>query len=130
MRSRMAGCAPALQELAQQITDDAAVVYRPLEWVLLEGDWHRGRIVLLGDAVHATTPASGQGAGLAIEDARRRRRRRQPMRTARALGRHRNRRFDRCAWIAAASSRPSAGDSSARARPVDNAKATAMFVRR
>jgi 2-polyprenyl-6-methoxyphenol hydroxylase-like FAD-dependent oxidoreductase len=29
----------------------------------------RGRIVLLGDAVHATTPHLGQGAGMAIEDA-------------------------------------------------------------
>lgn len=31
--------------------------------------WHRGRMVLLGDAVHATSPASGQGSSLALEDA-------------------------------------------------------------
>ncbi|WNV73578.1 FAD-dependent monooxygenase [Geodermatophilus sp. DSM 44513] len=31
--------------------------------------WHRGRTVLIGDAVHATSPASGQGSSLAIEDA-------------------------------------------------------------
>lgn len=31
--------------------------------------WHQGRIVLLGDAAHATSPSSGQGASLAIEDA-------------------------------------------------------------
>jgi 2-polyprenyl-6-methoxyphenol hydroxylase-like FAD-dependent oxidoreductase len=31
--------------------------------------WHRGRIVLIGDAAHATSPSSGQGASLAIEDA-------------------------------------------------------------
>lgn len=31
--------------------------------------WHRGRAVLLGDAAHAVTPSSGQGASLAIEDA-------------------------------------------------------------
>src|SRR5262249_38702354 len=29
--------------------------------------WSRGRIVLLGDAVHATTPNMGQGACMAIE---------------------------------------------------------------
>jgi 2-polyprenyl-6-methoxyphenol hydroxylase-like FAD-dependent oxidoreductase len=31
--------------------------------------WSDGRIVLLGDAAHATTPAIGQGAAQAIEDA-------------------------------------------------------------
>ncbi len=31
--------------------------------------WSRGRIVLLGDAAHATTPGVGQGAAQAIEDA-------------------------------------------------------------
>lgn len=31
--------------------------------------WSRGRMVLLGDAAHATSPSSGQGASLAIESA-------------------------------------------------------------
>ena len=31
--------------------------------------WHRGRMVVLGDAAHATSPASGQGSSLAVEDA-------------------------------------------------------------
>ncbi|WP_275293671.1 FAD-dependent monooxygenase [Amycolatopsis sp. La24] len=31
--------------------------------------WHRGRIGLIGDAAHATSPAAGQGAAMAIEDA-------------------------------------------------------------
>lgn len=31
--------------------------------------WHRGRAGLLGDAAHAVSSSSGQGASLAIEDA-------------------------------------------------------------
>lgn len=31
--------------------------------------WHRGRVALLGDAAHATTPNLGQGGAQAIEDA-------------------------------------------------------------
>jgi 2-polyprenyl-6-methoxyphenol hydroxylase-like FAD-dependent oxidoreductase len=31
--------------------------------------WHRGRMVLVGDAVHAPAPSSGQGASMALEDA-------------------------------------------------------------
>ena len=31
--------------------------------------WHAGRMIIIGDAAHAPTPTSGQGASLAIEDA-------------------------------------------------------------
>jgi len=31
--------------------------------------WHRGAMVIIGDAAHATAPSSGQGASMAIEDA-------------------------------------------------------------
>ncbi|WP_311213380.1 MULTISPECIES: NAD(P)/FAD-dependent oxidoreductase [unclassified Arthrobacter] len=31
--------------------------------------WQRGRLVLVGDAAHAASPSSGQGASMAIEDA-------------------------------------------------------------
>ncbi|AEQ51251.1 FAD-dependent monooxygenase [Pelagibacterium halotolerans] len=68
MRERTRGAAPQIVELAAGITDDAGVVGRPLEVVFLDGDWHKGRVVLLGDAVHASTPHLAQGAGMAIED--------------------------------------------------------------
>ncbi|MBB5747025.1 FAD-dependent oxidoreductase [Brevundimonas variabilis] len=70
LRAKLADTpSPAIRTLVDQITSDDDVVYKPLEWIFLEGDWHRGRVVLLGDAVHATTPHLGQGAGMAIEDA-------------------------------------------------------------
>lgn len=31
--------------------------------------WHNDRMIVLGDAAHATSPAAGQGAAMAIEDA-------------------------------------------------------------
>lgn len=62
--------APQLRPLIEQITDDQGVVARPMEVVFLEDHpWHKGRVALLGDAVHASTPHLAQGAGMAIEDA-------------------------------------------------------------
>lgn len=101
MREKLATVpAPAIRALAEQITDDDEVVYKPLEWLFLEGDWHKGRIVLLGDAVHATTPHLGQGAGMAIEDsivlAEEMAAAATPEEAFRA---YRDRRFDRCRFI-------------------------------
>lgn len=31
--------------------------------------WHKGRVVIVGDAAHAASPSSGQGASMAAEDA-------------------------------------------------------------
>jgi 2-polyprenyl-6-methoxyphenol hydroxylase-like FAD-dependent oxidoreductase len=47
---------------------DSLVNYRPLEWMLQPAPWHRGRIALIGDAIHATTPHMASGAGMAAED--------------------------------------------------------------
>ncbi len=129
MRAKAALCAPAIRQLAEQITDDEGVVYRPLEGLLVEGPWHRGRVVLLGDAVHATTPHLGQGAGMAIEDslvladelAR-------SGDVASAFQSYRVRRFDRCAYIVRRSLAICMGQLG-KGPPVDNAKATAeMFA--
>ena len=117
----------ALADLAAQIVHDAEVVYRPLETVLVEGPWHRGRVVLLGDAVHATTPHLGQGAGMAIEDA---------IVLTQEIGRHdtpeaafrayRDRRFERCRYIVEESLAICRGQLGL-GPPVDNARATAAM---
>jgi 2-polyprenyl-6-methoxyphenol hydroxylase-like FAD-dependent oxidoreductase len=59
---------PVLQQIRTQITDDAQVLYRPLEGMLMPMPWFTGRVVLIGDAVHATTPHLASGACIGIED--------------------------------------------------------------
>lgn len=68
-RSRLAACTGLMAELREQITDSSQVVYRPLEAVLVPAPWYQGRVLLIGDAAHATTPHMGQGAAQAVEDA-------------------------------------------------------------
>lgn len=51
------------------LTEQARLIYRPLAGHMIAAPWHRGRIVLLGDTVHATTPHLASGAGIAVEGA-------------------------------------------------------------
>jgi 2-polyprenyl-6-methoxyphenol hydroxylase-like FAD-dependent oxidoreductase len=52
-----------------QLGPQSRIVYRPLEKLLLPPPWHVGRILLIGDAAHATTPHLASGAGIGMEDA-------------------------------------------------------------
>lgn len=58
-----------LDSIREGLGPQSQVNYRPLETVMLDAPWHVGHVLLIGDAVHATTPHVGYGAGLAIEDA-------------------------------------------------------------
>lgn len=69
MRERLIGFGPRVMALADQITDPAGVVYKPMENLMLPAPWHKGRVLIIGDAAHATTPHLAQGAAMAIEDA-------------------------------------------------------------
>ncbi|MCK9801135.1 2-polyprenyl-6-methoxyphenol hydroxylase [Pseudomonas chlororaphis] len=69
MRERLQGFTGLIGELREQITDSSQVVYKPMEVVFVDEPWFNGRVLLIGDAAHATTPHLGQGAGMAIEDA-------------------------------------------------------------
>lgn len=60
---------PTIQKIASELSSEHQIVYRPLEQMLLLRPWHRGRIALIGDAVHATTPHLAAGACIGIEDA-------------------------------------------------------------
>lgn len=60
---------PLLQSIREQIGAESQIVFRPLEGLLVPQPWHRGRVVLIGDTVHATTPHLASGACIGIEDA-------------------------------------------------------------
>jgi 2-polyprenyl-6-methoxyphenol hydroxylase-like FAD-dependent oxidoreductase len=61
--------APLLRRIRESLSADSQIVFRPLEELLVPLPWHRGRVVLIGDAVHATTPHMASGACIGIEDA-------------------------------------------------------------
>jgi 2-polyprenyl-6-methoxyphenol hydroxylase-like FAD-dependent oxidoreductase len=69
MRDRLGDYTGRVAGLRELITDSSAVVYKPMESVLLPQPWAKGRQVIIGDAAHATTPHLAQGAAMAIEDA-------------------------------------------------------------
>ncbi|MER7057370.1 FAD-dependent oxidoreductase [Streptomyces sp. NPDC000351] len=56
-------------EITKHITDPAKVNYTWFDRMLVEGSWHRGRVVLVGDAAHCCPPTLAQGAALSLEDA-------------------------------------------------------------
>jgi 2-polyprenyl-6-methoxyphenol hydroxylase-like FAD-dependent oxidoreductase len=61
------GFIPQIRETVRT-TNAHTVNYRPLEVLLQPAPWHRGHVVLIGDAAHSTTPHLASGAGMAIED--------------------------------------------------------------
>ncbi len=60
---------PIIRKVASELSSEHQIVYRPLEQMLLPRPWSSGRVVLIGDAVHATTPHLAAGACIGIEDA-------------------------------------------------------------
>ena len=69
LRDELADYGGILEKVRETITDPGKVDYRPMDALLLPPPWHRGRVLLIGDAAHTTTPHLATGAGIAIEDA-------------------------------------------------------------
>jgi 2-polyprenyl-6-methoxyphenol hydroxylase-like FAD-dependent oxidoreductase len=63
-----AGFAQPVPELLESVSDPARMHRSAIEEVALDS-WTRGRVVLIGDAAHATSPNMAQGAAMALEDA-------------------------------------------------------------
>ena len=68
LRRRFAGFGGIVQDYLAALTCDEQVHCAPIDWVALE-QWHDGRVVLIGDAAHASSPMMGQGGCMAMEDA-------------------------------------------------------------
>lgn len=60
-----------LAEIRESLTetDNPNINFRPLECFDLPGPWYVGKVLLIGDSAHPTTPQLASGAGMGIEDA-------------------------------------------------------------
>lgn len=89
-----------LAGLRQEVATASGIVYVPIEEVILPLPWHKGRIALIGDAAHASSPHIAQGAAMAIEDAVvLAELLSQETGVARALSEFERRRFPRCKFV-------------------------------
>ncbi|WP_051819357.1 FAD-dependent oxidoreductase [Streptomyces sp. NRRL S-920] len=68
MRRLAEGYGGFWDEIRASLTDPAQVNYAWFDRHLVEGAWHRGRVVLVGDAAHGCPPTLAQGAAMSLED--------------------------------------------------------------
>lgn len=61
--------APIIQQLKEILDESCLIDYRAICKLLVPAPWYKGRIVLIGDTVHATTPHLASGACIGIESA-------------------------------------------------------------
>jgi 2-polyprenyl-6-methoxyphenol hydroxylase-like FAD-dependent oxidoreductase len=69
LAAELAGFGGPIGVVRDGLDASSRILYRPLEKLLMTAPWHSGHVVLMGDAVHATTPHLASGAGAAVEDA-------------------------------------------------------------
>jgi 2-polyprenyl-6-methoxyphenol hydroxylase-like FAD-dependent oxidoreductase len=58
-----------LKDIIEELNDNPYVHYTSVEEVTIDNKWHNERIVLLGDAAHASLPFMAQGGAMALQDA-------------------------------------------------------------
>jgi len=68
LRQRFEAFGGAIREYLASLESDEQIHCGPIEWLEMER-WHVGRVVLIGDAAHASSPMMGQGGCMAMEDA-------------------------------------------------------------
>lgn len=68
LRDLLADYGGPLVQIRDSLGPESGIVYRPLQSHFVGPLWHRERLILIGDAAHATTPQLAAGAGMGIED--------------------------------------------------------------
>jgi 2-polyprenyl-6-methoxyphenol hydroxylase-like FAD-dependent oxidoreductase len=69
MRERFAEFGGPARQFLDALGKDSEVLYTAVEEVAAPLPWHKGRLLIIGDAAHASTPFMGQGGAMALEDA-------------------------------------------------------------
>jgi 2-polyprenyl-6-methoxyphenol hydroxylase-like FAD-dependent oxidoreductase len=69
MKQEFAGLNGFLKDIVDEIDNNTYVHYTCVEEVNISDHWHKGRVVLLGDAAHASLPFMAQGGAMALQDA-------------------------------------------------------------
>ncbi|HET9103915.1 MAG TPA: FAD-dependent oxidoreductase [Solirubrobacteraceae bacterium] len=68
MRELLSVFGGLVAEVRDTIIEPEQVDVRKLYWLLMPAPWFRGRVLLIGDAAHATTPQLAMGGAIALED--------------------------------------------------------------
>jgi 2-polyprenyl-6-methoxyphenol hydroxylase-like FAD-dependent oxidoreductase len=69
MRELLADFGGLVADVRETIRHPEQVDCRPLDALILPPPWYRDRVLLIGDAAHATTPQLAMGGAIAMEDA-------------------------------------------------------------
>lgn len=68
IRGLLAEFGGALGRARDEISDPDQIICRPVTSLLMPPPWYRGRVLIIGDAAHTTTPQLASGASIAVED--------------------------------------------------------------
>jgi 2-polyprenyl-6-methoxyphenol hydroxylase-like FAD-dependent oxidoreductase len=69
MRGLLAEFGGALGRARDEVRSPEQIICRPIFSLILPPPWHRGRVIVIGDAAHTATPHLASGASIGIEDA-------------------------------------------------------------
>jgi 2-polyprenyl-6-methoxyphenol hydroxylase-like FAD-dependent oxidoreductase len=67
LRNHFKGYHPAVRKVLE-LTEQTSLIHNDIYDIKPLSEYHKGNIVLIGDAAHATTPNLGQGACMGVED--------------------------------------------------------------